>query len=146
MNQATLTITYRNTAGTTTVSSEVVEGDQEINIEREQLAAGSVDIEFDVTVPVAKILAMALGCKRSAAVGGVANEGSVEVTVQTNNGTTPDDTFVITPQNGYGWSPGSIDPILVTEDITKLYVSITGTAKADISFRFLVDSTPGLAN
>ena len=30
-------------------------------------------------------------------------------------------------------------------DITKIYVDVTGTAKADIMFRFLIDSTPGLS-
>lgn len=146
MNSATLKTTYKNNSGEIVVATETMTGDLEQNVEREQIAAGAVDVRFDLNVPFAKILAMGLGCKRSPAAGGVPNDGDVRIHIKTNSTSAPDDEFDITPQAGYSWSPSSLNALLVTANITALYVSNQGTAKADIAFRFLVDSTPGLAD
>lgn len=63
------------------------------------------------------------------------------MTVETNNGTTPDDTFSLTDGVPVIWStglPGS-PTIPLTADITALYVTNTGTATLQI--RALADPT-----
>lgn len=139
MNTHTMTKTYKTEGGTVNVSTESVEVDQSINLERE-ISAGATNVEFDVTVAVANIKGVAFGCTKLA---GQLASSTVTLVIKTNSTTSPDETITITPENGYGWTLNEIDALLLLTDITQIFVSNTGTANAKFSGRFGVDSTPG---
>lgn len=152
-NTATVVTTYKNEAGTATVKSETLSGDTTINIERTQMDAGSSNIQFDVPITKANILAIGIGCSKSPAVNGVANPGKVKLTFKTNSSSSPTDSIIITPENGYGWTKNDLaNPLKITADVTKFYLNAEAqtapdvAAKFDFFLRVLVDSTPNLAD
>lgn len=152
-NTATLVTTYKNEAGTVVLKTETVTGDATMNVERSQMDAGSSNVEFDIAFAYANILAIGIGCSKSPAVNGVPNPGKVKLKFKTNSSTSPTDTIIITPENGYGWSKNDLaNPLKITADVTKFFVNAEAQtapevqAKFDFVFRLLLDSTPGLVD
>ena len=140
-NTATINTTYTNEAGTSVVKSVTLTGDMVNTIEREGIAAGEINVEFDVPLTVANILAFGMSVKKSK---GEGSDKTVGATVKTNSTSTPAETFLLTAENGLSWSDGdpAVNPLAT--DLTKLFVTNTGTAKIDFAFRVLIDSTPGV--
>lgn len=145
MNSATIQTTYKNEAGTTVITSEVLTGDLSFNVEHEDIPAGATNVEVDVYVPdELKVQCFAIGCKRSL---GEQTSKNPQFVVKTNNALTPDDTFppppaVITSTTGYSWHIG-VGPVPITVvPITKLFIDNVGDGAGDIQIRFLIDSTP----
>ena len=65
-----------------------------------------------------------------------------DVTVETNDGTTPDDTLALLADIPYIWHTGCYDTFLITADVTVLYITNASGSTANISIRALIDATP----
>jgi hypothetical protein len=64
------------------------------------------------------------------------------VLIETNDGTTPDDTITLAANVPYIWQVGSASACLITEDVTKVFVTNASGADANLRFRVLQDATP----
>jgi hypothetical protein len=64
------------------------------------------------------------------------------VTIETNNGTTPDNTIALIANVAYVWCSDSYDTFKLTVDVTKFYVTNSSGATATIKLEALVDATP----
>ncbi len=64
------------------------------------------------------------------------------VTIETNNGSAPDDTLVLVANVPYRWTTDSYDTFKFTTDITALFVTNASGAAAAISLEAVVDPTP----
>lgn len=64
------------------------------------------------------------------------------VTVQTNNGTTPDNTLTLRANEPYLWHTNSYDTFKLTVDVTKIYVTNASGASATIDAIMITDATP----
>lgn len=67
---------------------------------------------------------------------------SAAITVETNDGSSPDDTLNLLAGQPYVWHTGSYDSFLLTADVTVLYITNASGATANIEIRVLQDATP----
>lgn len=67
---------------------------------------------------------------------------SAAITVETNDGSSPDDTLTLVAGQPYIWHTGSYDSFLLTTDVTVLYITNASGSTADIEIRVLQDATP----
>lgn len=141
MIQHTITTTYQAPSGTLVVKKDTIQGDHEQGIEVE-IPGGSVDAEIDINIPLLTMIAIAFGCAKKS--GQQVDLKFTGLTIKTNSPVTPNDTLNITPTNGVEWSNGDPPPITnpITANITKLFVSNSGTAIGTLAVRVLDDSTP----
>lgn len=65
-----------------------------------------------------------------------------DITLETNNGTTPDNTLALKANEPYIWWTGSLFTNLLTIDITALYLTNASGAAATFDLRCVYDSTP----
>lgn len=65
-----------------------------------------------------------------------------DLTVETNNGTTPDDTLALTDGSPYIWNEDSLDTLLITADVTALYLTNASGAAVTFQIDVIYDSTP----
>lgn len=65
-----------------------------------------------------------------------------DVTLETNNGTTPDDTIVLKADVPYVWMEGSPATLLLTADVTAIYCTNASGATATVRLRAIQDGTP----
>ena len=64
------------------------------------------------------------------------------VTVETNDGSSPDDTIALVAGVPYVWNTDSYDSFLLTADVTVIYVTNASGATANIEIRCVQDATP----
>lgn len=64
------------------------------------------------------------------------------VTIETNDGTTPDDTMTLTAGVPYVWYTGKPEAFAFTTDITALYVTNSSGGAARLQIKALSDATP----
>lgn len=67
---------------------------------------------------------------------------SVAVTLKTNDSGTPDDTIVLSAGVPYIWSTSSLDSLLLTEDVTSIFVVVPEGADAAFKLVCVQDATP----
>src|SRR5947209_3435975 len=104
MNSLTLTTTAKDAnGGSIAVTTNVVDGDTLIDIEREDILAGAVNVEFDVAITAASILAVAFGAAKTKTTPAQTADKTVHLVVKTNSTSAPANTFTITNTNGLGW-------------------------------------------
>lgn len=65
-----------------------------------------------------------------------------DVTIETNNGTTPDNTLSLKAGKPYFWEPDSLDTFLLTVDVTKFYITNNSGSSATVYCDVIQDSTP----
>ena len=65
-----------------------------------------------------------------------------DVTFETNIAATPDNTIALTANNPYVWHTGSYHALLLTVDITKIFITNTSGSTAEVTVWALYDSTP----
>lgn len=65
-----------------------------------------------------------------------------DVTIETNNATTPSDTINLLAGVPYIWTTDSYDTLKLTVDVTIIYVTNASGATATIQIEALVDATP----
>lgn len=111
--------------GNTKISAE-----QKVEISLE-VPADSVDFLVDLDLVVARIQSLYIVCD-----GG-------NLTIQTNDGTTPADSLTLVDRQPYNWDTASYFANLFTTDITALYLTCV---PAGVAIKFdlyaLVDPTP----
>jgi hypothetical protein len=64
------------------------------------------------------------------------------VTVETNDGSSPDDTIVLKADVPYFWNTDSYDTFLLTADVTVLYITNVSGSTASIELRVIQDASP----
>lgn len=65
-----------------------------------------------------------------------------DVTLETNDGAVPIDTIELKAGVPYAWHGESYDALLLTTDVTALYITNASGAIANLKVRVLEDSTP----
>lgn len=65
-----------------------------------------------------------------------------DLTIETNNGTTPDDTLAIVDGSPYIWNTDSLDTLKLTADVTSLYVTNASGAAVTLQVDVVYDATP----
>lgn len=65
-----------------------------------------------------------------------------DVTLETNDGTTPADTIALQAGVPYMWHSDSYDACLLTTDITALFITNASGASANLTIEALTDVTP----
>jgi len=65
-----------------------------------------------------------------------------DLTLETNDGTTPDDTINLVANKPYIWYQGSYFTNLLTTDITALYATNSSGADATLQIEVVYDATP----
>jgi len=65
-----------------------------------------------------------------------------DVTLETNNASTPDDTINLKANRPYLWWKNHYDSFLLTVDVTKVYLTNAGANAAVVSFVGVQDITP----
>ena len=142
INTHTVKTTYQSEGGSVTVKTESVNGDYSLNIEQD-IPAGETNVHFDnLAVSVANLKGVAFGVRKKSTTPTQPASSVATLTVKTNSSTSPDDTISLTVSNGYAWTTNDLNPLLLTVDITDLYITSTGDAIAEFFGRFLQDSTP----
>lgn len=69
-------------------------------------------------------------------------ESDLDLDVETNSGSVPDDTISVKAGVAYVWTSedGSTNPL--TADVTKLFLTAAGSGTATVNIRILQDATP----
>lgn len=67
---------------------------------------------------------------------------SRDVTVETNDGSSADDTLALKAGEPYVWHSTSLDSFLLTQDVTSLFVTNASGSSATIIVEALYDPTP----
>ena len=65
-----------------------------------------------------------------------------DVTVESNDGSVPDDTLSLTANEPYVWHASALDSFLLTTDVTAFYISNSAAAEATVTCYVLQDTTP----
>ena len=139
MNVHEIVTTYKAEGGTSQVKAQAIAAQLSQSIESE-VAAGAINVEFDIVIPFAQIKAFLLSITKKSGQAPAAVAGPM--TIKTNSTTTPDDTFVIKTDLALAYGDGDPSGNPVGVDITKIYVTNPGDAVADFVLRALLDPTP----
>lgn len=65
-----------------------------------------------------------------------------DLTIETNDGASPDNTLELKANKPYIWNTDSYDTFQLTVDVTKLYATKAAGSDATLNIRALVDPTP----
>lgn len=95
----------------------------------ESIANGQTDADIVVAIDVSAVKSFYI-------------VSSAAVTIETNDGSSPDDTLGLAAGVPYVWNTGSEDSFLLTADVTVLYVTNASGSSADIELRCIQDATP----
>lgn len=95
----------------------------------ETIPAASTDLQINVAIDVSAVKSFYLVCDQA-------------VTIQTNDGTTPDDTIVLKAGVPYVWNEDSYDTFKLTVDVTAFYVTWAGGVDATLIMEEIHDPTP----
>lgn len=65
-----------------------------------------------------------------------------DLTLETNSGSAADDTLALVDGSPYIWNEDSLDTLLITADVTALYLTNASGATVTFSIDVIYDSTP----
>lgn len=65
-----------------------------------------------------------------------------DVTVETNSGSTPDDTIDLVANQPYTWNPDAYDDFLLGTDVTAFFITNASGETATVQIEALIDATP----
>jgi len=116
-------------AGWTVEQSRTFSGSSVTPMVDEDVATAQTDYEIVVAVDVSAIQCIMI----------VSTE---DVTLETNDGTTPDDTISLTADVPYIWDTDSYFVNLLTVDITSVFITNASGATANIKMFGVTDATP----
>lgn len=66
----------------------------------------------------------------------------VAMTIQTNDGTTPDNTLTLVADQPYIWSAGMLHAFALTVDVTSIFVTTGAVGTGSLTIQVLQDPTP----
>lgn len=103
--------------------------------------SGNSESAFSLSVAVASPDTALAASIKYAGLKALMISSDLDLTIETNDGTTPDDTIEVAAGKAYYWSAddGSDNPL--TADVTALYLTATGTGSANVEIRVLQDAT-----
>ena len=122
------TLTYKWT-GATTFSKDVAETATSETLMEETVVTASTDYLINIAIDVSEVDSFYLNSTQA-------------VTLETNNGTTPDNTISLVADQPYMWHSGDYVAFLLTVDVTKFYITNNSGATATITVKVLQDATP----
>lgn len=98
-------------------------------IDGEEVSTGesNYEINFDLDVSACKSFYL---------------ESDQDVTFETNDGTTPDDTIALKADKPYVWHTDAYDDFLLSTDVTSVFITNASGATATIYCVALYDATP----
>ena len=121
------TITYKTDSGTVSnVLTKTSESSVEMTV---SIPAETTDMEVDIAIDTAAVKSLLISA-----------DGAL--TIETNDGTTPDDTLAVDENEPLTYMVDTEDTLQLTVDVTKLYVTNAGAAAVTLDIRVLVDATP----
>jgi hypothetical protein len=122
-------VTQNVQVGSTLVSgSETYTGSGKVSIE-ETIAASTTDDDIVLALDVSAIQSIIILSDQ-------------DVKIETNDGTSPDDTIDLVADVPYVWNTDSYDSCLLTTDVTVIYVTNAGATAATLKIEALLDATP----
>lgn len=127
--QFTLTRSFIGPDGVTITDSKSVTCDAQLASIDVDVPASTTDMEVIWSADVSQIKALQM-------------QADGALTVQTNDGTSPDDTIVLVANQPYQFINGDYVANLLTEDVTKLYLTNAGSSTVNFKVRGGYDSTP----
>lgn len=110
----------------------------------ENVRSFSADLELSMEVPVAGSVTdqesvVGIDISQVKAFYMVSDQ---DLTVETNDGTTPADTIVLVANEPYIWNEDSYDAFQLGTDVTSLFLTNAGATAATFNLEVLYDSTP----
>jgi hypothetical protein len=105
-------------------------GSAELNVS-EAIADSSTDLEVALVIDVSVLKSIVI-------------QSDQDITVETNSGSSPADTFTILANNPLAWnSNGPLpNPFASATDVTALFITNASGSTANLEIRALVDATP----
>lgn len=98
-------------------------------IDGETVATAQTDSEINFDLDVSAVTAFYL-------------ESNQDITFETNDGSTPDDTIALKANEPYIWHATSYDSFLLGTDVTSVFITNASGATATIYCSALYDATP----
>jgi len=115
--------------GTALAQSETLTGTLSTLLFEEQVPDSSTDLEVVLAIDVSAVKAIHI-------------QSDQDVTIETNDGTTPDDTIALKANKPYQWSTNDYHTFVLGTDVTSIFVTNASGATATISIIVLTDPTP----
>jgi hypothetical protein len=128
MFQHTLIQSVQAPSGQLNAGNKVYQGAANLEID-EIILAAAVDFLVNANFLVANVKSVVITSDR-------------DVTLETNNGTTPGNTLALKASVPYIWNTDSYDSLKLTVDVTKFYFTNAGANPANVSVRIIYDPTP----
>lgn len=116
------------TPGGPIASSKTYTGSSDISIS-ESVANGQTNKQINVAIDVTAVKSFYLLSDRN-------------VTLETNDGSSPDDTIALIANVPYVWTTDSYDSFLLGTDVTAVFITNSSGSTANIEMRILQDATP----
>lgn len=120
-------VVYKSDAGTIASVTDTYTDDFEVAIDH-ATAAATTNEEIDIALTVANIKSMLLYSDQT-------------VTVKTNS-TVAVQTLTLTAKKAVVWATDHIETCPLTSNVTKIFVTNSGSSAANLKFRFLLDQVP----
>lgn len=115
-------------------------GGQQITAEKTSTYEGQIGTEVSVpgsTTDKEVIIAIDVSQVKS-----ITMKATGALKVETNNGTTPDDTIDLVADWPYVWTEHSYDALLLGTDVTKLFLTNAGGTAVTFTIDVIYDPTP----
>lgn len=129
---ATAKVTRRIQIGTNTPIEQVVDmtGSGVIDVQ-ESVGDGQTDLQINVAIDVSALQAIQISSDQ-------------DVTIETNNGTTPDDTFTLKANKPITWVANDVaaNPFASGVDVTAVFVTNSSGSTANVKILGVQDATP----
>jgi len=107
---------------TKTATQDVVTGP-------ESVADSATDYQINMAIDVSEVVHFRI-------------KSTQTVTVETNDGTTPDDTFTLQGGQPYEWAEGDPSTFILGTDVTAFFITNSSGAAADVTISCAQDATP----
>jgi len=125
----TYTFTLRWASGASTRSQDISVSDSAALIIDEAVADSSTDYEIACTLDQSEIAGLWI-------------ESDQDVTLETNDGSAPDDTISLRANEPLVWYTNSYYTCPITADVTALFITNASGDTANVRVRALYDATP----
>lgn len=121
--------TWQSPTGKAVVNAVELEDESEVNIDIASLANGATDVEIPVAFDSSRVKAVYILSTK-------------DITIESNDGSSPDDTLTPKANKAISWVTGDPGTPPFSADVTKLFLSNASGAAAAVKIRILHDATP----
>jgi hypothetical protein len=123
------TITNSWSSGGTIRTGTITRSAGLLNRYAEVVPGGSTDLEIACVIDVSELEGLYIKCDRA-------------LTIETNDGTTPDDTITLVAGEPLAWASGNNITCPLGTDVTSIFVTLAAGDDATLEMEVLVDPTP----